>query len=40
VTWGVTAFGAVGVVLLRRLNQRLLDVMLGFTAGVMPAASF
>ena len=39
-TWGVTALGAAGVVLLRRLNQRLLDVMLGFAAGVMLAASF
>ena len=40
VTWGVTAAGAAGVVLLRRINQRLLDVMLGFAAGVMLAASF
>lgn len=39
-TWAVTAAGAAGVVLLRRLNQRLLDVMLGFAAGVMIAASF
>jgi ZIP family zinc transporter len=39
-TWAVTAAGAAGVVLLRRLNQRLLDVMLGFAAGVMLAASF
>src|SRR4030042_564450 len=40
VTWGVTAAGAAGVVLLRRIDQRLLDVMLGFAAGVMLAASF
>jgi len=40
VTWGVTAVGAAGVVLLRRISQRLLDVMLGFAAGVMLAASF
>src|SRR4030042_2000943 len=40
VTWGVTAAGAAGVVLLRRIDQRLLDVMLGFAAGVMRAASF
>jgi len=40
VTWGVTALGAAGVVFLRRMNQRLLDVMLGFAAGVMLAASF
>jgi zinc transporter, ZIP family len=39
-TWAVTALGAAGVVLLRKLNQRLLDVMLGFAAGVMLAASF
>lgn len=39
-TWAVTAAGAAGVVLLRRLSQRLLDVMLGFAAGVMIAASF
>ena len=39
-TWGVTALGAAGVVLLRKVNQRLLDVMLGFAAGVMLAASF
>jgi zinc transporter, ZIP family len=40
VTWAVTAAGAAGVVLLRRISQRLLDVMLGFAAGVMLAASF
>ncbi|HSQ36791.1 MAG TPA: ZIP family metal transporter [Acidimicrobiia bacterium] len=40
VTWAVTAAGAAGVVFLRRINQRLLDVMLGFAAGVMLAASF
>ena len=39
-TWAVTAAGAAGVVLLRRVDQRLLDVMLGFAAGVMLAASF
>ena len=39
-TWGVTAAGAAGVVFLRQVNQRLLDVMLGFAAGVMLAASF
>ena len=39
-TWAVTAAGAAGVVTLRRLNQRLLDVLLGFAAGVMLAASF
>jgi len=39
-TWGITAVGAAGVVLLRTVNQRLLDIMLGFAAGVMLAASF
>ena len=39
-TWAVTALGAAGVVFLRGVNQRLLDVMLGFAAGVMLAASF
>jgi zinc transporter, ZIP family len=39
-TWAVTAAGAASVIFLRRVNQRLLDVMLGFAAGVMLAASF
>ena len=39
-TWGVTALGAAGVFFFKKINQRLLDGMLGFTAGVMIAASF
>lgn len=39
-TWGVTAIGAAGVFFFRSIKQRLLDAMLGFTAGVMIAASF
>lgn len=39
-TWAVTAVGAAGVFLYRRVNQTVLDGMLGFTAGVMIAASF
>jgi ZIP family zinc transporter len=39
-TWGVTALGAAGVFLFRSVNQRLLDAMLGFAAGVMIAASY
>lgn len=39
-TWGVTALGAALVFFTRRVNMRLLDVMLGFAAGVMIAASF
>lgn len=39
-TWGVTALGAASVFLVRQLNQKLLDSLLGFAAGVMIAASF
>jgi ZIP family zinc transporter len=39
-TWGFTATGAALVFVLRKENRWLLDVMLGFTAGVMLAASF
>ncbi len=39
-TWGLTALGAAMVVFFRDIDQRLLDGMLGFTAGVMIAASF
>ncbi len=39
-TWGVTALGAALIFFTRRVNMRLLDVMLGFAAGVMIAASF
>ena len=39
-TWAVTAAGAAVVIFLRRVNQRVLDVMLGFAAGVMLAVSF
>lgn len=39
-TWFVTALGASSVFLTRRINQRLLDAMMGFAAGVMIAASF
>lgn len=39
-TWGVTALGAAGVFLVRSLNQKLLDWLLGFAGGVMIAASF
>lgn len=39
-TWLVTALGAAAVFLFRRINQKLLDSMLGFAAGVMIAASF
>ena len=39
-TWGVTAAGAALVFFVRDINQKLMDSMLGFAAGVMIAASF
>jgi zinc transporter, ZIP family len=39
-TWGVTALGASLVFFFKRVNQRLMDAMLGMAAGVMIAASF
>lgn len=39
-TWGVTALGAALVFVTRELSRRTLDLMLGFAAGVMIAASF
>jgi ZIP family zinc transporter len=39
-TWLLTALGASFVFLFKGLNRKVLDVMLGFTGGVMVAASF
>lgn len=39
-TWGITALGAAGVFLAREINRKLLDAMLGFSGGVMLAASY
>ncbi|GAB6067561.1 ZIP family metal transporter [Methylothermus subterraneus] len=39
-TWGLTALGASLVFFCRRTNQKRLDAMLGFSAGVMLAASY
>lgn len=39
-TWLVTAFGASFVFFFKSLNRNILDPMLGFTGGVMVAASF
>ncbi len=39
-TWGVTAAGAALVFFAKQVNQKLMDCMLGFAAGVMIAASF
>jgi ZIP family zinc transporter len=38
--WFLTALGASAVFLFRRIQQKVLDGMLGFAAGVMIAASF
>lgn|SRR5574341_207668 len=39
-TWGVTAAGAAMVFTTRDISRRVLDLMLGFAAGVMVAASY
>ncbi len=39
-TWGLTAAGAALVFLFKKMNRAVLDGMLGFTGGVMVAASF
>ncbi len=39
-TWGLTAMGSGLVFLFRGVNRAVMDAMLGFTGGVMVAASF
>ncbi len=39
-TWGMTALGAAFVFFFKNMNRMLLDGMLGFTGGVMIAASY
>jgi len=39
-TWGLTALGAALVFFFKTMNRAVLDGMLGFTGGVMVAASF
>jgi len=39
-TWFVTALGALPVFFTKRFNQKIMDGMLGFAAGIMIAASF
>ena len=39
-TWGLTALGASFVFFFKKMNRAVLDGMLGFTGGVMVAASF
>ncbi len=39
-TWGMTALGASLVFFFKKMNRKIFDGMLGFTGGVMVAASF
>jgi len=39
-TWSMTGLGAATIFIFKKINQKILDVMLGFAAGVMIAASF
>ena len=39
-TWGMTALGAAVVFFFRSFNRKVLDMMMGFAAGVMIAASY
>jgi ZIP family zinc transporter len=39
-TWAITALGAATVFLARQINRKLLDSLLGFSGGVMLAASY
>ncbi|MDD3425521.1 MAG: ZIP family metal transporter [Aminobacterium sp.] len=39
-TWGLTALGSAAVFLRKNPSQKMLDIMLGFAAGVMIAASY
>lgn len=39
-TWGMTALGAAAVFINRNMSRRLLDGMLGFSGGIMIAASY
>lgn len=39
-TWGITALGALIVCFFKEPNKKILDTILGFSAGVMIAASF
>jgi ZIP family zinc transporter len=39
-TWGLTALGAATVVFFRSPNRKMMNLALGFAAGVMIAASF
>ena len=39
-TWAMTALGSATILIRKNLSQRLMDVALGFSAGVMLAASY
>ena len=39
-TWGMTAAGASMVFFFKEINKKVLNMMLGFAAGVMVASSF
>lgn len=39
-TWSITALGALSVCFFKEINKKVLDIMLGFGAGVMISASF
>ena len=39
-TWAMTAFGSATILIRKNLSQRLMDMALGFSAGVMLAASY
>ena len=39
-TWGITALGALIVCFFKEVNKKVLNTVLGFSAGVMIAASF
>ena len=39
-TWGITALGSLVVCFFKEVNKRILNTILGFSAGVMIAASF
>ena len=39
-TWGVTALGALVVCFFKEVNGKILNTILGFSAGVMIAAAF
>ena len=39
-TWSITALGAALVFFFKRINNKVLNLMLGFAAGIMIAASF